>query len=247
MPNGGTLDGSGIITFANPQAPSVNFTVSVHDQANPFQTQTANYTINFAGASFLTFVTPPSTTTVNQPITPAVRVQASDYSEAALPGVQVTLTLSSGSGTLSGTLTQVTDATGVATFPNLSINAAGTADTLQASSGSVTATSNAFNANPLAPPTNLTAQNTGGTTVLAWSPSASNGVIGYNVYRSMTQGGLFTLLTSTPVVSSPFTDQNAPGGCPATTYYYFVTAVGTGSTESGASNQTVVTVPSGGC
>ena len=146
LPAGGTLDSNGTITFANPQVPSVSFSVSVHDQANPFQVQTANYTITFVSTvSNLSFITQPSNTLVNQAITPAVRVRALDNSAAVLPGVAITLTLNSGPGTLSGTFTQLTDGSGIATFANLAINAAGTGDTLRASAAAVTATSNPFN------------------------------------------------------------------------------------------------------
>jgi streptogramin lyase len=156
LPAGGTLSSDGLIQFANPQVPGVSFTASVHDQALPtYQTLSASYTIQFATAvsqvSSLTFVTPPSNTTVSQPMTPAVQVRALNNAATPLPGVSVTLTLSSGPGTLSGTLTQITDATGTATFSNLAINAAGTADTLLAKAGGITATSNAFNITSLTP------------------------------------------------------------------------------------------------
>ena len=48
LPSGGTLQSNGLIAFTNPQVASVSFTVSVHDQANPTQTVSANYTIQFA-------------------------------------------------------------------------------------------------------------------------------------------------------------------------------------------------------
>jgi hypothetical protein len=148
LPNGGNLDSNGTITFANPQASSSTFTVTVHDAANPFQFQSASYTINFASGTNLSFVTQPSNTGVNQTISPAVRVFARDNTGAVIPGAAITLSLISGQGVLSGTLTQITDSTGVATFPNLSINTAGTGDILQAAIGTVTGLSNPFNVGP---------------------------------------------------------------------------------------------------
>lgn len=148
LPNGGTLSGTGQITFSNPQVSSVTFTVSVHDQAIPnFQTQSVTYTINFAPVVItnLTFVTQPSNTQVGQPISPAVQVQALDNAAAVVPNLAITLSLSSGTGTLSGTLTQTTNASGIATFPGLSISAVGTGDTLQASASGATGTSASFN------------------------------------------------------------------------------------------------------
>jgi hypothetical protein len=245
LPNGGTLDSNGTITFANPQVSSVTFTVSVHDQANPFQVQTANYTLAFVAASNLSFVTQPSNTAVNQTITPAVRVQAMDNSGAVLAGVPITLTLSSGSGVLGGTLTQVTDAAGIATFSNLSINAAGTGDVLQASSATITATSNPFNltAPPPAPPTNVTGSNDqySGAPVLNWNPSNSPGVIGYNVYRAASPSGPF-MLVGKMITTATFTDPNAPGACGGTNFYYLVTAVVAGNVESVNSNEVSVVV-----
>jgi hypothetical protein len=247
LPNGGTLDSNGTITFVNPQVSSVSFTVSVHDQASPFQVQSANYTINFVAGSNLTFATQPSNTTVNQTITPAVQVLARDNQGAVLPGINIILALNSGPGVLSGTLTQMTSEIGIATFANLSISATGTGDTLQASAGTITVISTPFNvtsAQAPAPPTNVSGvQNAGAAPVISWSASATSGVIGYNVYRATTPSGPFTPINSSLITSTSFTDLNAPGvNCPATTYYYFVTAVVTGGAESGPSNQTNVPV-----
>lgn len=244
LPNGGTLDSNGTITFANPQVSSVSFTVSVHDQANPFQVQSANYTINFVSGSNLTFATQPSNTAVNQTITPAVRVLARDNQGAVLPGVNITLTLNSGPGVLSGALTQMTDATGIATFGNLSINAAGTGDTLQASASGVAAISNPFNVTaPPAPPTGVTGGNDqlSGAPVINWTASTSSGVIGYNVYRATTPTGPF-ILVGGMITTTTFTDPNAPGACGGTTFFYVVTAVGPGNVESAYSNEVSVIV-----
>lgn len=243
LPNSGTLDSSGAIFFANPQVSSVTFTVSVHDQANPFQVQSASYTINFVSGSNLTFATQPSNTPVNQTITPAVRVLARDNTGAVIPGVAVTLTLNGGPGVLSGTLTAQTDATGIATFANLSISAAGTGDTLQASAGTIAAISNPFNisASAPAPPTNVTGANPLGSPVISWNASTSPGVIGYNVYRATTPSGLF-ILVGNMITNTSFTDPNAPGACGGTTFYYVVTAVGVGNVQSTQSNETTVIV-----
>jgi streptogramin lyase len=189
LPDNGTLSSTGLITFSNPQASSVSFTVSVHDQAIPTQVQTASYTIQFDSAANLIFVTQPSNTIVNQSITPAVQVKAVDSSDAVLPGVSITLSLSTGPGTLGGTLTQTTNASGIATFSNLSINAAGTGDVLTAKAAvagftSITATSNPFNvpapliAAPTTfnltsgvtyPPPTITLSATGGTPPYSWT------------------------------------------------------------------------------
>jgi len=105
-----------------------------------------------AGGGVLTFTTQPSNTTAGQAISPAVHVRLQDNSGAVLPAFPISLALGStgtnpGGGTLSGTLSALTDATGTATFSNLVISAAGTGYTLVASSnpGIPTATSTSFN------------------------------------------------------------------------------------------------------
>jgi hypothetical protein len=86
-------------------------------------------------------------------ISPAVQVQAADASGAVLPGVSIAIGISSGpiGSVLSGTTTQTTDSSGVATFNDLSINTAGVGYTLRPFvpfSGVIAAViSNSFNIN----------------------------------------------------------------------------------------------------
>jgi pectate lyase len=89
-------------------------------------------------ASQLGFTTQPSNTTVNATMsTVVVQVQALGGGAVASNGVPVTLTLTSGSGTLSGTTTQNTDSSGKATFGDLSINTVGTVDQFTASASGI--------------------------------------------------------------------------------------------------------------
>ncbi|MFI5180724.1 MAG: beta strand repeat-containing protein [Thermoanaerobaculia bacterium] len=99
-----------------------------------------------SSASQLAFVQQPSTTTAGQPITPSVTVQLQDGggSPVAEGGVTITMSLSSGTGTLGGTLSQVTNASGLATFNDLSINLAGSKQLTAASAGRTSAVSNTF-------------------------------------------------------------------------------------------------------
>lgn len=74
----------------------------------------------------LGFTTQPVNAQFNTTMNPVVvQVQSASGAAAASNGVPVTLTLSSGSGNLSGTLTQDTDASGKATFSDLSIDTVG--------------------------------------------------------------------------------------------------------------------------
>jgi len=91
-----------------------------------------------------------------------------------------------------------------------------------------------------AAPTNVTASSPFGEPVISWTSSVSTGVVGYNVYRSSVNSstGPFTLVSGSPVSSSPFNDLGASTtNCGTNTFYYFVTTVGTGNTESPDSDE----------
>jgi hypothetical protein len=106
----------------------------------------------FNDSPFLTFTAQPTDTSVNTPIGQSteqpVRVRAQNGQGAVIPNLPITIAIGNNpsDGTLSGTLTRLTDLTGVATFGDLTIDVAGTGYTLVASAPSVTsATSSSFN------------------------------------------------------------------------------------------------------
>jgi hypothetical protein len=70
------------------------------------------------GASQLVFVHQPTNTVAGQVINPPVTVRAQDSAgrPVSMAGIPIVLSLSSGTGTLLGTLVQVTDSTGLAVF-----------------------------------------------------------------------------------------------------------------------------------
>jgi hypothetical protein len=87
-----------------------------------------------------------------------------------------------------------------------------------------------------AAPTNLTiTTNSTGGIVLAWLPSS--GATNYNIGRSLSSGGSYTIIGTT--TSTTFTDTNVVAN---TTYYYVVTASNAGGTSS-ASQQTSIVSP----
>jgi hypothetical protein len=94
----------------------------------------------------ITFAVPPTDAVGGQNMTPVV-VRVTDQSGAVLPGVNVTMSIGA-SGCPASTLaggTGVTNETGLATFPNLSINRGGWGYTLVASVGpGASVTSDAF-------------------------------------------------------------------------------------------------------
>jgi hypothetical protein len=76
---------------------------------------------------------------------------------------------------------------------------------------------------------------------LRWKGSVSR-VVGYNVYRSETDGGPYTkLTTSAPIRTTNYTDRSVQSGH---TYFYAVTAVDSKSKESRYSNQIKALIPS---
>jgi hypothetical protein len=145
-----------------------------------------------------------------------VTVAGTSYSAA---GVSAGLILAPGqSATLDGTFTP------------------GTAGSL---AGSVTIASNASNS-----PMTISLAGAGTTTAshsvaINWTPSSS-AVAGYDVYRSQVSGGPYSKLDSTVVAANSYVDATVQAG---QTYYYVVTSVTSGGTQSADSTQALATVP----
>jgi adhesin/invasin len=145
-----TTNASGIaaspVATANQTAGTFQARASTPGAAQP---ATFNLT-NVAGtANRLAFVQQPTNTIAGQPITPPVTVQLLDSfgNKVATAGVNVAIQASPATGlsrTLSGTATQPTDATGLATFAGLSLGQAGTYTLTAEASGTTSATSNQF-------------------------------------------------------------------------------------------------------
>jgi regulation of enolase protein 1 (concanavalin A-like superfamily) len=82
----------------------------------------------------------------------------------------------------------------------------------------------------LAAPTGLTANADSTGIALQWA--AVSGAAGYNVYRSDSASGPFTLLTSSPVTTTTYDDTAAPTG--STSYYEVFAVDGSGNTSAPA-------------
>jgi adhesin/invasin len=104
-------------------------------------------------ALMLAFLTQPSNAASGAVISPPVRVQIEDTSGNPVnqSGVTVLLTLSQGTGSLSGTYVQLTDANGIATFSDLSIDLAGPKRIQAFGSAEASAISNQFQISAGAP------------------------------------------------------------------------------------------------
>lgn len=150
----GTLQGTttltasgGLVSFTNLRH-NVSGTISIQFTSLPVLTPvtSTNIVVSPAAASKLVFTQQPTNTVSGSAITPALTVQLQDtFSNNVLQsGRPVLMTLSSGTGVLSGTTTQNTNASGVATFSNLNINLVGTKALTATSTGLVSAISSSF-------------------------------------------------------------------------------------------------------
>ena len=102
------------------------------------------FSIIAGSVTTLSVVVQPSTTVAGAAITPSVQVKAVDSFGNVVSGLSVVASLKTGTGVLSGTLTRVTNVTGVASFDDLLIDLVGVDKVLNFSSGSLFVTSNVF-------------------------------------------------------------------------------------------------------
>jgi hypothetical protein len=113
---------------------------------------TGNIVVRPGAPSTVAFVVPPSTATAGVAIAPAVTAEVRDAFANVITtaGIPVTVAMNTGSGVLSGTLTQNTVASGLATFANLSIDLSGSKTLIASSSTYTAAISAPFTINPAA-------------------------------------------------------------------------------------------------
>jgi hypothetical protein len=111
------------------------------------------FTITVTAISKLAFTSPPVGTNAGIVMAPVVvQVEDTNGDPVSTNGIAITLSLLSGAGPLNGTLTQLTDATGKATFNDLSLNASGVKTIQAAAPAAGLASTNAtFLVNPGAP------------------------------------------------------------------------------------------------
>jgi hypothetical protein len=160
-PGGGTLSGAATVAAVNGVASFSDLRIDAVASGYRLQASSAGLTsdisqafsITAGAATQLVFTVAPSDRTAGLSITPAVKVTALDAqgNVATTFASNVTVAITSGTGTvgatLSGTTTQ-TAVAGVATFAGLSIEKAGTGYTLSATSTVTGTTSASFNITP---------------------------------------------------------------------------------------------------
>jgi hypothetical protein len=122
-------------------------------------TSTASGSVTVVSATKLVFTTQPSNVVSTVAITPSVQLAAETATGVVVPMANISITVAIGAnpsgGTLSGSLTAPTNASGVATFAGLSIDKVGVGYTLSATSTGLTpATSSTFTVS-VGPPAKL--------------------------------------------------------------------------------------------
>jgi hypothetical protein len=170
-----------------------------------------------------------------------VAVGSSASLTASLSATNSDVTVSSaawnGSGySVSGITFPVTVSVGQTTKYTVTFTpaAAGTA------SGNISFTSNATDASLKQTFSGDGTQNSSGHSVsLTWDPSTST-VAGYNIYRGTQSGGPYSLLNSSLLSSTNYTDSAVQSGA---TYYYVSTAVDSSNDESSYSNEANAVIP----
>ena len=139
---------SGVATFSGLSLNTAGTGDTLTAGASSFTTITSTaFNVTAGGASKLVFTQQPTNVTAGSAITPSVQVSVEDtLGNLVLTATNsITVALGAGTGPLNGTLTQAA-ASGVATFPGLSLNTVGTGDTLTAgATGFTTITSTTFN------------------------------------------------------------------------------------------------------
>ena len=90
-------------------------------------------------------------------------------------------------------------------------------------------------------PTGLTARASEGSVALDWDDNAEPDLAGYSVYRSTTNGGPYTKITTSPLSASAYTDSQVVAD---TTYYYVVTATDLVVNESDFGSEASAFTPS---
>jgi len=165
---------------------------------------TATVTVNPGTASSLQFTVQPSAVTAGQVITPAVQVTVRDAAGNVVPTLANPVTIAignnAGGATLGGTTNQSV-VSGVATFADLTLDAAGTGYTLVASApGLASATSTAFDVSP--------APTSSGPIALV-SNSGSNTM---SIYRASSGTGALASLGTVATGTYPYAVVITPNG-----------------------------------
>ena len=147
-----TLSSTGVLSGTPTTPGTYPFSVTVTDSLGLSTTAPYSITIgtSVAPPASAVFVTPLQNSIEGQVLTGSpVQVRVTDATNTPLPNATVSIGLNGippcASATLGGTLTQITDGTGTATFADLTVNRGQFGFALAAAAGNVIGVSNAFN------------------------------------------------------------------------------------------------------
>ncbi len=230
---------SGVATFSNLviDAAGTGYTISAADGAAA--ATSTSFSVSATAPATASFTQEPTNTTAGNAINPAVTVTVKDAYGNVVPSSNVALTANGFSFT-SGTLTEATNSSGVATFSNLVIDAAGTGYTISAADGAAAATSTSFSVSATAPatasftqePTNTTAGNAINPAVTVTVKDAYGNVVPSSNVALTANGFSFTSGTLTEATNSSGV---------ATFSNLVIDAAGTGYTISAADGAAAAT------
>jgi len=161
--------------------------------------------------------------------------------------LQATLTASNGSVTISsdGSTSSEFAVTGLSlpvtleSGQSLPVNIQFTPNASGGASGEVGFTSNAPNSPTVEPVAGTGVAQSSHNVYLSWQPGGGDPV-GYNIYRSTTQGGPYKMINTSLDSSTNYTDYTVVDG---DTYYYAATEVNSQGEESGYSNVAQAVIP----
>ena len=215
-----TANSAGAFTFTG--LANGAYTVTPSHAGFTFAPGSANATINGANVTAINFTGTAQTFSVSGTISPAA---GGSGATVALSGAHTATTTADNSGAY--TFTGLTNGSYVVTPSKGGFTFGPTAENATINGANVTGVN--FTA---------TAQVSHSVSI-SWTASTSS-VTGYNIYRSTVSGSGYIKLNSIPVAGLTYTDTTVQSG---TTYFYVATALTSGGTESGDSNQATAIVP----
>jgi hypothetical protein len=234
--NGSAIGGATSAGYTTPAETTADngaqFSVVVSNSAGNATSNAATLTVNPAAPGALT----PSTTslTFSNVIIGGNQLQGITFTNSGSVNITVSTVTITGAGfTANGVSNGQIITPGQIVTLNVTYTPSGTASV----PGNVTVTSNASNS-----PNSITLTGTGAfphSATLSWTASTST-VVGYNVYRGTVSGGPYTLVNSSTVAGTQFTDSTVLAG---QTYFFVVTAVASGNVQSVNSNEVSGTIP----
>jgi hypothetical protein len=145
-----TTDANGVASFTDLWIDLVGSKNLTASSGTLTETISSSFVITYGAQDHLAFIQQPTNTTAGSLITPAITVQLKDQFDNNIntPNVLISLEIISGSDTLHGTKTVLTDASGVSSFSGISVQLSGT-KIISATSGLLPSlTSSAFIISP---------------------------------------------------------------------------------------------------